>query len=48
MLDLCSGFHQMRNNIAKTIFRTHNANYKFLVMPFGMTNAPNDFLGLDQ
>ena len=38
----------MTNDIHKTAFRTRYGHYEFLVLPFGLTNAPATFMHLMQ
>jgi hypothetical protein len=48
-LDPCSNYHQnwmKEEHIPKTAFRTHKGHYEFLVMPFGLCNAPSTFQSL--
>lgn len=41
-LDLRYNYHQIRvkpTDVHKIAFKAHESNYKFLVMPFGLTKA---------
>ncbi|GMP59602.1 hypothetical protein CsSME_00022824 [Camellia sinensis var. sinensis] len=46
-IDLRLGYHQLKvkpEDIDKIAFRTRYGHYEFLVMPFGVTNAPAAFM----
>jgi hypothetical protein len=48
-INLRPGYHQLRikeEDIPKTTFKTRFRHYKFIVLPFGLTNTPRVFMRL--
>jgi hypothetical protein len=48
-IELRLGYHQLRikeDEVPKTTFKTRFGHYKFIVLPFGLTNTPRVFMSL--
>jgi hypothetical protein len=48
-IDLRVGYHQIRmkeTDIQKTTLTTHLGHFEYVVLPFGLTNAPTTFQSL--
>lgn len=45
-MDLLQGYHQILmvpEDVSKIAFRMHHGHYEFMVIPFGLCNAPSSF-----
>jgi hypothetical protein len=48
-IDLRSGYHHLwikEDDIPNTAFKTRFGHYEFIILPFGLTNAPGVFMSL--
>ena len=48
-IDLRSRYHQLRireEDVPNTVFKTQYGHFEFVVVPFGLTNAPRVFMNL--
>jgi hypothetical protein len=48
-IDLRSGYHQLQikeDDVPKTTFKMRFGNYKFTILPFGLTNTSGVFMSL--
>jgi hypothetical protein len=48
-IDLRSGYHHLQikeDDVPKTSFKKRFGHYEFIVLPFGLTNAPGVFMSL--
>ena len=48
-IDIYTDYHQLRvrkADISKITFRTWYGHFEFMVMPYGLTNVPTEFMDL--